>query len=41
MVNVPKTKKTFCKGKACGKHTLHKITQVCVVFVFLVGADFG
>ncbi|PWA51011.1 60s ribosomal protein l44 [Artemisia annua] len=26
-VNVPKTKKTFCKNKACGKHTLHKVTQ--------------
>merc|ERR1712033_45319 len=27
MVNVPKTRKTFCKGKKCGKHTLHKVTQ--------------
>ncbi|GLJ29310.1 hypothetical protein SUGI_0577980 [Cryptomeria japonica] len=27
MVNVPKTKKTFCKNKACRKHTLHKVTQ--------------
>nr|GEV20213.1 60S ribosomal protein L44 [Tanacetum cinerariifolium] len=27
MVNIPKTKKTFCKNKACGKHTLHKVTQ--------------
>lgn len=26
MVNVPKTRKTFCKGK-CAKHTLHKVTQ--------------
>ncbi|THU47979.1 hypothetical protein C4D60_Mb09t21380 [Musa balbisiana] len=26
-VNVPKTKKTFCKNKACRKHTLHKVTQ--------------
>ena len=26
-VNVPKTKKTFCKNKACKKHTLHKVTQ--------------
>lgn len=26
-VNVPKTKKTFCKGKDCKKHTLHKVTQ--------------
>lgn len=27
MVNVPKTRKTFCKGRDCGKHTLHKVTQ--------------
>ncbi|KAL3528465.1 hypothetical protein ACH5RR_007787 [Cinchona calisaya] len=27
MVNVPKTKKTYCKSKECGKHTLHKVTQ--------------
>ncbi|CAA0820874.1 Presenilin-like protein [Striga hermonthica] len=27
MVNVPKTKKTFCKSKQCKKHTLHKVTQ--------------
>ncbi len=27
MVNVPKTRRTFCKGKACRKHTLHKVTQ--------------
>ena len=27
MVNVPKERKTFCKGKKCGKHTLHKVTQ--------------
>ncbi|MFH4979736.1 hypothetical protein AB6A40_006445 [Gnathostoma spinigerum] len=26
MVNVPKTRKTFCRGK-CRKHTLHKVTQ--------------
>jgi large subunit ribosomal protein L44e len=26
MVNVPKTRRTYCKGK-CGKHTLHKVTQ--------------
>ena len=26
-VNVPKTKKSFCKGKDCKKHTLHKVTQ--------------
>ncbi|XP_053398092.1 uncharacterized protein LOC123551383 [Mercenaria mercenaria] len=26
-VNVPKSRKTFCKGKKCKKHTLHKITQ--------------
>jgi large subunit ribosomal protein L44e len=27
MVNVPKTRKTYCKGRDCGKHTLHKVTQ--------------
>merc|ERR1712012_309409 len=27
MANVPKTRKTFCKGKDCRKHTLHKVTQ--------------
>mmetsp|Transcript_25227 Transcript_25227/g.30538 ORF Transcript_25227/g.30538 Transcript_25227/m.30538 type:complete len:106 (+) Transcript_25227:101-418(+) len=27
MVNVPKTKSAFCKGKKCQKHTVHKVTQ--------------
>jgi large subunit ribosomal protein L44e len=27
MVKVPKTRRTFCKGTLCRKHTLHKITQ--------------
>ena len=27
MVNVPKTRRTFCKGKKCGKHQVHKVTQ--------------
>merc|ERR1712150_464482 len=27
MVNIPKTRKTFCKGSKCRKHTLHKVTQ--------------
>ncbi|OQV22428.1 putative 60S ribosomal protein L44 [Hypsibius exemplaris] len=27
MVNIPKTRKTFCKGKKCKKHTVHKVTQ--------------
>jgi len=27
MVNVPKTRKTFCAGKNCKKHTLHKVSQ--------------
>merc|ERR1711860_93392 len=27
MVNVPKQRKTFCKGKKCRRHTLHKVTQ--------------
>ncbi|XP_062510312.1 large ribosomal subunit protein eL42-like [Corticium candelabrum] len=26
MVNIPKTRRTFCKRK-CRKHTLHKVTQ--------------
>lgn len=26
-MNVPKTKKTYCKNKECKKHTLHKVTQ--------------
>ena len=26
-VNVPKTKKAFCAGKACKKHQMHKVTQ--------------
>ncbi len=27
MVNIPKTRKTFCAGKECNKHTVHKVTQ--------------
>merc|ERR1712168_1317668 len=27
MVNIPKQRKTFCKGLKCKKHTLHKVTQ--------------
>ncbi|CAG8767229.1 16486_t:CDS:2, partial [Cetraspora pellucida] len=26
-VNVPKTRNTYCKGKNCRKHTLHKVSQ--------------
>ena len=26
-VNVPKTKRAFCKGKECKKHQVHKVTQ--------------
>merc|ERR1711991_1021926 len=26
MVNVPKTRNTFCKGKKCRKHTPHKVS---------------
>jgi len=26
-VNVPKTKKTYCKNKECRKHTVQKVTQ--------------
>eukprot|EP01134_Creolimax_fragrantissima_P003313 CFRG3313T1 len=27
MVNIPKTRKTFCKSKDCKRHRLHKVTQ--------------
>merc|ERR1711918_192389 len=27
MVNIPKQKKAYCKGKECKKHTLHKVSQ--------------
>nr|CAX77697.1 ribosomal protein L36A [Schistosoma japonicum] len=27
MVNIPKTRNTFCKSSKCKKHTLHKVTQ--------------
>merc|ERR1712013_162606 len=27
MVNIPKSRKTFCADKKCNKHTLHKVTQ--------------
>ena len=27
MVNVPKAKRAFCKGKKCMKHCMHKVTQ--------------
>ncbi|KAJ5485418.1 zinc-binding ribosomal protein [Penicillium diatomitis] len=27
MVNIPKTRRTYCKGKPCQKHTQHKVTQ--------------
>jgi len=27
MVNMPKERKTYCKGKKCKKHTTHKVTQ--------------
>ncbi|KAL2221508.1 60S ribosomal protein L44 [Thermoascus aurantiacus ATCC 26904] len=26
-VNVPKTRRTYCKSKQCRKHTQHKVTQ--------------
>ena len=26
-VNIPKQRRTFCKGKKCRRHTLHKVTQ--------------
>jgi large subunit ribosomal protein L44e len=27
MVNIPKTRRTYCAGRECQKHTLHKVTQ--------------
>ncbi|EIM82024.1 60S ribosomal protein L44 [Stereum hirsutum FP-91666 SS1] len=27
MVNIPKTRRTYCAGKKCKKHTAHKVTQ--------------
>ncbi|KAG0344849.1 40s ribosomal protein L44e [Podila humilis] len=27
IVNVPKTRNTYCKGKTCKKHTAHKVSQ--------------
>ncbi|XP_070189061.1 large ribosomal subunit protein eL42-like [Littorina saxatilis] len=27
MVNIPKYRRTFCKGKECRKHTIHKVNQ--------------
>ncbi|KAI9505194.1 40s ribosomal protein L44e [Coemansia sp. RSA 1358] len=27
MVNIPKTRNTYCKGAKCRKHTPHKVTQ--------------
>ncbi|KAJ5770695.1 uncharacterized protein N7511_002746 [Penicillium nucicola] len=27
MVNIPKTRRTYCKSKECHKHTQHKVTQ--------------
>ncbi|KAL7333039.1 40s ribosomal protein L44e, variant 2 [Mucor circinelloides] len=27
MVNIPKTRNTYCKGSKCRKHTPHKVTQ--------------
>jgi large subunit ribosomal protein L44e len=27
MVNIPKTRNTYCAGKECKKHTPHKVTQ--------------
>ena len=27
MVNIPKTKRTYCAAKECRKHSLHKVTQ--------------
>lgn len=27
MVNIPKTRRTFCASSECNKHTVHKVTQ--------------
>ena len=27
MVNIPKTRRTYCKSAKCRKHTQHKVTQ--------------
>ncbi|CAF0842221.1 unnamed protein product [Adineta ricciae] len=27
MVNIPKQRRTFCKGRNCRKHTVHKVSQ--------------
>ncbi|CAF0895315.1 unnamed protein product [Adineta ricciae] len=27
MVNIPKQRRTFCKGGNCRKHTVHKVSQ--------------
>ena len=27
MVNVPKTRRTYCRDRKCQTHTLHKVTQ--------------
>lgn len=27
MVNVPKERRTYCKGEKCKKHTVHKVSQ--------------
>lgn len=27
MVNIPKTRNTFCRGSKCRKHTPHKVSQ--------------
>ncbi|KAK7712897.1 40s ribosomal protein L44e [Botryosphaeria dothidea] len=27
LVNVPKTRRTYCKGRQCKKHTQHRVTQ--------------
>jgi large subunit ribosomal protein L44e len=28
MVNIPKERKTFCKSKKCGKHSVHKVSSL-------------
>ena len=40
-VNVPKTRKTYCKGKACKKHTQHKVTQYKAGKVYIWGLTIG
>lgn len=30
MVNIPKERKTYCKSKKCGKHSVHKVSSTLI-----------